>query len=173
MYTVAFLSHSNPLCTPLHNSLTTTNNQHVGERIRVKIVDVSEDETRGGSKISASLKLVNQRDGTDLDPAHTKYRPRGGREGGGGGAGGLEGGAFRGGSGRGTSVAAQVATAQGNVVDWGYLKADVVQYGGGGDKEYGILADEDVRETSAHRGFPPVVETIGGGPLPPRYGFFI
>lgn len=29
------------------------------------------------TQIGCSIKLVSQADGTDLDPAHTKYRPRG------------------------------------------------------------------------------------------------
>ena len=40
----------------------------------VKVVDVKQDER--GPKIGCSIKLVSQRDGTDLDPHNLKYRPR-------------------------------------------------------------------------------------------------
>ena len=45
----------------------------------VKVVDVSQDER--GPKVGCTIKYVSQNDGTDLDPANSKYRPRG--EGGG------------------------------------------------------------------------------------------
>lgn len=47
----------------------------VGEAVWVKIVEVGEDER--GPRVSASIKLVSQRDGTDLDPNGLKYKPRG------------------------------------------------------------------------------------------------
>jgi len=47
-----------------------------GEKVWVKVVDVTEDER--GPKIACSLKLVSQRDGADLDPHNVKYKPRGG-----------------------------------------------------------------------------------------------
>jgi predicted RNA-binding protein with RPS1 domain len=55
-----------------------------GEQVWVKVVEVGQDER--GPKVGCSIKLASQRDGADLDPHHTKYRPRG--EGGGGGGGG-------------------------------------------------------------------------------------
>lgn len=47
----------------------------VGELVKVKIVEVTEDER--GPKVGGSIKLVSQRDGVDLDPSNVKYRPRG------------------------------------------------------------------------------------------------
>ena len=55
----------------------------VGEQVWVKVVDVKEDP--GGKfshKIGVSIKLVDQRDGTDHDPHGLKYKPRRGDEGG-------------------------------------------------------------------------------------------
>lgn len=47
----------------------------VGESVQVKVVEVVADER--GPKVGCSIKLVNQRDGSDLDPNFLKYRPRG------------------------------------------------------------------------------------------------
>jgi len=54
-----------------------------GEQVWVKVVEVREDENTGRTRIGCSLKLANQRDGTDLDPHGINYQPR--PEGGGGG----------------------------------------------------------------------------------------
>lgn len=50
----------------------------VGEPVWVKVVEVDENSERGGPpRIGCSIKLVSQRDGTDLDPGNAKYQPRG------------------------------------------------------------------------------------------------
>ena len=128
----------------------------------VKVVEVDAGGERG-PRIGCSIKLVSQSDGTDMDPANSRYRPRGegGAPGGGGGQvceGGGGVGSARGccaGGLRGSSIhpllllhtltpppphthtrsplqaqppiGARVAEAKGGEVDWGYLKADVVQ----------------------------------------------
>jgi len=43
---------------------------------RMQIVDVSEEPGQK-MKVACSIKLVDQREGTDLDPTNTKYQPRG------------------------------------------------------------------------------------------------
>ena len=114
----------------------------VRQSVMVKVVELVEDEQRGGMKIGCSMKLVSQRDGADLDPGNVKYKPRGG--GGGGGGGGFQGG-------RAPVGAAAGETTQGGMVDWGYLKADVYGGGrgargsgsGGGGKQYEILAESE------------------------------
>ena len=55
----------------------------------VKVVEVRTDDPGAPPKIGCSIKLVNQKEGNDLDPHGLKYRPRG--EGGGGGGGGSHG----------------------------------------------------------------------------------
>eukprot|EP00775_Hariotina_reticulata_P012440 gene12440-12577_t len=47
----------------------------VGQDVWVKVVEVGEDAR--GPKIGCSMKLVDQADGTDLDPKNMRYRPRG------------------------------------------------------------------------------------------------
>ena len=42
----------------------------------VQIVDVSQEPGQK-MKVACSIKLVDQREGTDLDPSNTKYQPRG------------------------------------------------------------------------------------------------
>ena len=42
----------------------------------MQIVDVSEEPGQK-MKVACSIKLVDQREGTDLDPTNTKYQPRG------------------------------------------------------------------------------------------------
>lgn len=54
-----------------------------GEQVWVKVVEVREDDNTGRTRIGCSVKLANQRDGTDLDPHGINYQPR--PEGGGGG----------------------------------------------------------------------------------------
>ncbi|KAL4418798.1 hypothetical protein ABPG77_010207 [Micractinium sp. CCAP 211/92] len=137
----------------------------VGDPVWVKVVDITFDER--GPKIGCSIKLVSQTDGTDLDPANSKYRPRG--EGGGG---------FQG---QQPIGAAAGTTTQDGAVDWGHLKADVVQYGAGG-QQYEILAgsDDEPRGPSGRclpqRPGPPGPPGGGFGtganmaPLPPRAG---
>ncbi|GAB4812977.1 hypothetical protein N2152v2_000023 [Parachlorella kessleri] len=122
----------------------------IGEKVFVKVVDVKQDER--GPKIGCSIKLVSQRDGTDLDPHNLKYRPR--QEG--GGPGGRE------------AIGAHVAETHGDAVDWGHMKADVVQYGGA-DRRYDILADDSPPRgaVAAGRGPHPPVAGAGGGRGPP------
>jgi predicted RNA-binding protein with RPS1 domain len=108
-----------------------------GEAVYVKVVELGEPDERGNPKVGCSIKLVSQRDGTDLDPGQVKYKPRG--EGGGGGG-------HRGGHQPIGAAAAGVAQhAGGGVVDWGHLKADVINFGGG-DTQYDILAPEEEEE---------------------------
>jgi hypothetical protein len=102
--------------------------------VYVKVVEVTPEER--GPRIAASIKLVSQRDGEDLDPHFLKFRPRG--EGGGGGQ-----------QHQAMGAAAKVQDA---VVDWGHLKADVVQYGDK-DRQYEILgSDEEAEVQEGHRG---------------------
>lgn len=42
----------------------------------MQIVDVSEEPGQK-MKVGCSIKLADQREGTDLDPTNTKYQPRG------------------------------------------------------------------------------------------------
>lgn len=49
----------------------------VGQRVWVKIVEISQQDPGQRAKVSCSMKLVNQRDGVDLDPGHAKYKARG------------------------------------------------------------------------------------------------
>ncbi|KAL4425307.1 hypothetical protein ABPG75_009323 [Micractinium tetrahymenae] len=135
----------------------------VGDPVWVKVVDITFDER--GPKIGCSIKLVSQSDGTDLDPANSKYRPRG--DGGGG---------FQGQQPIG--AAAGTTTKEGGV-DWGHLKADVVQYGAGG-QQYEILAGSEDEAPGPYGRGPPqrpgAPGAPGGGfgtgantaPLPPR-----
>ena len=51
----------------------------------VQVVEVTDDGGERGPKVACSIKLVDQREGTDLDPHNTKWQPRG--EGGPGGYG--------------------------------------------------------------------------------------
>jgi hypothetical protein len=88
------------------------------------VVEVTDDESGRGPRIGCSIKLVNQADGTDLDPAGTRYRPRRGGEGGGRG---------------GAPIGADAGAVRGGAVDWGYMKADTKEYGGGG---YALLEDD-------------------------------
>lgn len=127
-----------------------------GERVWVKVVDVTQDER--GPKVGCSIKLVSQRDGTDLDPENVKYKPRG--EGGGGGPGG---GGFRGQM----PIGAAAGEVRGDALDWGHLKADVVTYGS--TKQYDILAAEEDDDVGGVRGAPQEErEPSGAGILPPR-----
>lgn len=50
--------------------------QRVLTTTSAQIVDVSE-EAGQKMKVACSIKLVDQREGTDLDPSGTKYQPRG------------------------------------------------------------------------------------------------
>ncbi|PSC76425.1 S1 RNA binding domain-containing [Micractinium conductrix] len=113
----------------------------IGDPVWVKVVDVTHDER--GPKIGCSIKNVSQGDGTDLDPANTKYRPRG------------EGGAPQ--APQPIGAAAGTTTQEGGI-EWGHLKADVVQYGTGG--KYDIIADSDEERRPGASG--------RGRPLPPQ-----
>ena len=67
------------------------------------------------------------------------------------------------------AIGAHVAETHGDAVDWGHMKADVVQYGGA-DRRYDILADDSPppRGAAAGRGaHPPVAGGPGGGRGPP------
>jgi len=118
-----------------------------GEAVQVKVVEVVPDER--GPKVGCSIKLVNQRDGTDLDPNFLKYRPRG------------EGGGDRGG--RAPLGAAAGEVKAGAVVDWGHLR--------GGDTKFvqsqGYdLVDDEAGELPLPP--PPPRPAPGAGqPLPP------
>lgn len=50
----------------------------IGESVWVKVVEIKEAEPGSdrGPKLSCSIKLVSQRDGTDLDPHGLKFRPK-------------------------------------------------------------------------------------------------
>ena len=50
----------------------------MGESCWVKVVEIKEAEPGSdrGPKLSCSIKLVSQRDGTDLDPHGLKFRPK-------------------------------------------------------------------------------------------------
>ncbi|PRW33884.1 S1 RNA binding domain-containing isoform B [Chlorella sorokiniana] len=130
----------------------------VGDPVWVKVVDISFDDR--GPKIGCSIKHVSQSDGTDLDPSNTKYRPRGE------GAGGPQGQ---------QPIGAQVGVAHDGAVDWGHMKADVVQYGGAAG-QYDILADSgDEARPPGRSGRGPQQRPppgMGSGanvaPLPPR-----
>ncbi|EFN56958.1 hypothetical protein CHLNCDRAFT_143529 [Chlorella variabilis] len=115
----------------------------IGDPVFVKVVDITADER--GPKIGCSIKHVSQSDGTDLDPSNTKYRPRG------------EGGGFQGQQ----PIGAKAGTAHDGAVEWGYLKADVVQYGAGG-QQYDILAGDSGDERGGGPSGP------GGRALPPQ-----
>ena len=78
-----------------------------------------------GPKIACSIKLVNQRDGTDLDPHSLKYRPRGP---------GHESGTARG------MVGASVGVAAANgMVHWGHLAAGARL----SSDKYGFVVEDD------------------------------
>ncbi|BDA46039.1 probable nucleolar protein of 40 kDa [Coccomyxa sp. Obi] len=98
----------------------------VGDPLWVKIVEVTDDGGERGPKVACSIKLVDQREGTDLDPHNVKWQPRG--EGGPGGHGP-----------RGPAQAAAVVQ-QGGTVDWGHLKAGDRQYGDA--QQYDLVGDE-------------------------------
>lgn len=51
----------------------------------MQVVEVTDDGGERGPKVACSIKLVDQREGTDLDPHNVKWQPRG--EGGPGGHG--------------------------------------------------------------------------------------
>lgn len=110
----------------------------------------------GPARVSASLKLVDQRTGDDRDPNGLKWRPRGG-----GGAGGAPPGA------RPPVGAGAGAVAAGDAVAWGHLAADT--YGGGG-KQYDLVVggaseseDEEIGGKGAEPGGrspSPVIQSV-------------
>ncbi|DBA79854.1 TPA: hypothetical protein ACH3X2_007690 [Trebouxia sp. C0005] len=82
----------------------------VGEQVYVKVVEIKVDDGSGrGPKIGASIKLVSQKDGIDMDPHGTKFQPRG--EGGPSGPGGRR------------AVGGHAGEAAGGKVEWGHLAA--------------------------------------------------
>lgn len=50
----------------------------VGEKLWVKVVEIKDPEPGSdrGPKIGCSIKLVSQKDGTDLDPHGLRHRPK-------------------------------------------------------------------------------------------------
>lgn len=50
----------------------------IGESVWVKVVEIKEADPGSdrGPKVGCSIKLVSQRDGTDLDPHGLKFRPK-------------------------------------------------------------------------------------------------
>ncbi|GFR46504.1 hypothetical protein Agub_g8085, partial [Astrephomene gubernaculifera] len=120
----------------------------VGEQIWVKVVEVAPDEARGGFKIGCSIKLVNQTSGEDLDPANTRYRPRGD------GAGGRPGGP-------GAIGASAGEVGRGGKIDWGHLAADNKLYvNEKAASQYKLLEDEPPQ-----RPLPPPPPQLAGGPM--------
>uniref|UniRef100_A0A383W4N8 S1 motif domain-containing protein n=1 Tax=Tetradesmus obliquus TaxID=3088 RepID=A0A383W4N8_TETOB len=116
----------------------------LGQEVWVKVVEVGHDDR--GPKIGCSMKLVDQADGTDLDPQNLRYRPRG--EGGQGGPGGR------------APVGANAGEVRGGAIDWGYLATRPDAFGSTG---YDLLQDdpeEPGRPAAGGRG--------GGFPPPPQ-----
>lgn len=112
----------------------------IGDQVWIKIIEISPDQ--GGtsdSKISGSIKLVSQSDGTDLDPHNLKYKPRGGGGGSNNGNGQLP---FTATGGNGFGLGAGM-TNKDATIDWGHLKADVVNYGGDMQKKYDLVTGDD------------------------------
>ncbi|WIA36670.1 hypothetical protein OEZ86_007953 [Tetradesmus obliquus] len=95
----------------------------LGQEVWVKVVEVGHDDR--GPKIGCSMKLVDQADGTDLDPQNLRYRPRG--EGGQGGPGGR------------APVGASAGEVRGGAIDWGYLATRPDAFGSTG---YDLLQDD-------------------------------
>ncbi|KAF6261416.1 hypothetical protein COO60DRAFT_1636853 [Scenedesmus sp. NREL 46B-D3] len=110
---------------------------------RAKVVEVGHDDR--GPKIGCSMKLVDQSDGTDLDPQNLRYRPRG------------EGG--QGGPGARAPVGASAGEVRGGAVDWGYLATRPDAFGSSG---YDLLKDDP-----EGRGGPGAAGGRGGGYPPP------
>ena len=99
----------------------------IGEDCYAKVVAVEPPSSEGGPlRVSASLKLADQRTGADLDPHGSKWRPRGT-------------GGDAGGGGRPPVGAAAADRVAGDAVDWGHLAADT--YGGG--KTYDLVVGGD------------------------------
>jgi hypothetical protein len=115
------------------------------------VVEVSDDGSGRGPRIGCSIKLVNQADGTDLDPGGSRYRPRGGGAGGGGGG--------RGGGPVGADAGAVV---KGGAIDWGHLR-DGKEYGRGG---YEMLGDDPAAAPAAAH--PAGAHAAGAPPGPPQ-----
>ncbi len=104
-----------------------------GDEVWVKVVELKEPNYPGEGpvKVTCSIKLCDQRDGSDLDPGCTRYFPQGER---GGDRDGVGGGPRRVGDGAGESVR------RGGVIDWGHHLGDVKQYGDGG--RYDLVTDD-------------------------------
>lgn len=106
----------------------------VGEQVYVKVVEIKEDDGSGrGPKISASIKLVSQKDGTDLDPHGTKFQPRGAEGGGPPGSGGRR------------PVGGRAGEAAGGKVDWGHLSAGDAALNAAftrGGQQYDMIGEE-------------------------------
>lgn len=96
----------------------------VGQDVWVKVVEVGEDDRGRGPKIGCSMKLVDQADGTDLDPQNLRYRPRGDPHApqGGGKA----------------PIGAHAGEVKGGAIDWGYLATRPDAFGSTG---YDLLDD--------------------------------
>lgn len=85
-----------------------------------------EDESTGKTRIGCSVKLANQREGTDLDPHGINYQPR--PDGGFGGR---------------APVGAQAGGTAKGKVDWGHHAGDVKQMGGKKGKYDMVESDDD------------------------------
>ena len=104
-----------------------------GDEAWVKVVELKEPNYPGEGpvKVTCSIKLCDQRDGSDLDPGCSRYFPQGER---GGDRDGVGGGPRRVGDGAGESVR------RGGVIDWGHHLGDVKQYSDGG--RYDLVTDD-------------------------------
>ena len=116
-----------------------------GHRVWVKVVEIREEPGQR-VKVSCSMKLANQRDGADLDPGHSKYRPQGGEKGSG--------------ANRGRIGDDAAAVAGGSRIDWGHLAADNARVDGA--DRYQMVSDEEGGPASEPNG--------GGGSVPSGVG---
>ena len=105
-----------------------------GDEAWVKVVELKEPNYPGEGpvKVTCSIKLCDQRDGSDLDPGCSRYFPQGERGGDRDGVGGNI--PRRVGDGAGEAVK------RGGVIDWGHHLGDVKQYGDGG--RYDLVTDD-------------------------------
>ena len=108
----------------------------VGDDCYTKVVAVEPPTAEGAPpRVAASLKLADQRTGTDLDPHGLKWRPRG------------AGGDADASGGRPPVGAAAADRVAGDAVDWGHLAADT--YGGGKTYELVVGGDSEGEQNAA------------------------
>ena len=102
-----------------------------GDAVYVKVVELKEPNYPGEGpvKVTCSIKLCDQQDGTDLDPGCSRYYPQGERGGDGAGGGGDHGNRSRQ-----IGAIAGDKVRKGGVIDWGHHLGDVKQYGDGKNK---------------------------------------